>query len=71
VANATTTVRLRPVILAYLDELAGIGGYGRGRAGVMRRFIENGIVRAIELKVIAKRNAADFGESVTEDEDED
>jgi hypothetical protein len=33
---------------------------------------ENGIVRAIERNVIAKRDAADFGESaIDEDGDED
>lgn len=68
-SNPTTTVRLRPVILAYLDELASLGGYGKGRAGVMRRFIENGIVRALEQRVIDKKNAADFGET-PESEDE-
>ena len=36
----------------------------------MRRFIENGIVRAIEKKVIDKKNAADFGETVTDDDDD-
>jgi hypothetical protein len=70
--NPTVTVRLRPVIIAYLDELGSIGPYGKGRAGVMRRFIENGIVRAIERKVIEKRNAADFGEELeAEEEDEE
>jgi hypothetical protein len=70
-SNPTTTVRLRPVIIAYLDELAAIGGYGKGRAGVMRRFIENGIVRAIERKVVEKKNAADFGETIEGDDEED
>ena len=37
----------------------------------MRRFIENGIVRAIERKVIDKKNAADFGEAVDADDDDD
>jgi hypothetical protein len=37
----------------------------------MRRFIENGIVRAIERHVIEKKNAADFGESATDDKEED
>lgn len=57
-----TNVRLRPVILAYLDDLARIGCYGKGRSGVMRRFIENGISRAVERGVIVKRDAVDFGE---------
>jgi hypothetical protein len=69
--NPGTTVRLRPVIVAYLDELAAIGGYGKGRSGVMRRFIENGIVRAIEKKVVERKNAADFGEVVGGDTEDD
>lgn len=68
--NPIATVRLRPVILAYLDELAASGAYGKGRAGVMRRFIENGIVRAIERHVMEKKNAADFGETATDDAEE-
>lgn len=68
--NPARPIRLRPVVIAYLDELAAIGSYGKGRAGVMRRFIENGIVRAIERGVIEKKNAADFGEALS-DEDED
>jgi hypothetical protein len=67
--NPTITVRVRPIIKAYLDELSDIG-YGKGRAGVMRRFIENGVIRAIEKKVIEKKSAADFGET-PDDDDED
>lgn len=67
--NPSTTVRLRPVILAYLDDLAEIGGYGKGRAGVIRRFIENGVVRAIEGGVIEKKSAANFEETPADDED--
>ena len=63
-------LRLRPVIVAYLDELNRIGGYGKGRSGVIRRFIENGIARAIERKVVDKKSATDFGETGDEDEDE-
>lgn len=68
--NPVTPVRLRPVLVAYLDELARIGVYGKGRSGVMRRFIEDGIARAIERKVIEKRDAAAFGEVVDEDSGE-
>ena len=70
-ANPKETVRLRPVISAYLEELALTGAYGKGKAGVMRRFIENGIVRAIERKVIEKKNATDFGEAADPEDDED
>ncbi len=40
-ANTPVQVRLRPIVLAYLDELDRIGGYGKGRVGVIKRFIEN------------------------------
>lgn len=63
-------MRLPPVIVAYLDELSKIGGYGTGRAGVIRRFVENGIVRAIELRVIEKRVTADFCDAESEEDDD-
>jgi predicted DNA-binding protein len=65
-----TSIRLSPIIQAYLDDLAKLGAYGRGRAGVMRRFIENGIKDAIEKKVIAPRDVSEFGE-IDESDDED
>jgi hypothetical protein len=68
--NPVVPVRLRPIIVAYLDELARVGSYGKGRSGVMRRFIEDGITRQIERRIIEKRDAFDFGER-PEDEDED
>ncbi len=69
-SNKPIPVRLRPVIVAYLDELDRIGGYGKGRAGVIRRFVENGIARAIQRRVIDKKNAKDFGETADDDEEE-
>jgi hypothetical protein len=62
-----TTVRLEPIVRAYLKDLAKLGAYGKGRAGVMRRFIENGVAEAIEKKVIAPRDIADFGEETEDD----
>jgi hypothetical protein len=53
--------RLEPIDVAYLDDLARIGGYGRGRSGVIKRFIQNGIVEALEKAVIAKRSVEEFG----------
>lgn len=61
--------RLDPINIAYLDDLAKLGPYGSGRSGVMRRFIENGIKAALEAKVIASRDVADFGAGSEEDED--
>jgi hypothetical protein len=70
-ANPPVTVRLRPVMVAYLDELGRIGPYGKGKAGVIRRFVENGVRRAIERRVIEKRDGADFGEDFADEEEED
>jgi hypothetical protein len=70
-ANPPVTIRLRPVMVAYLEDLGRIGPYGKGRAGVIRRFIENGIQRAIERKVIEKRDAVDFGEALEDEEEEE
>jgi hypothetical protein len=58
------------VMIAYLDDLGRIGPYGKDRAGVIRRFVEAGVRVAIERAVIAKRDGADFGEDLT-DQDED
>ncbi len=68
-ANPPVTIRLRPVMIAYLDDLGRIGPYGKGKAGVIRRFVEAGIRVAIERGVIAKRDGADFGEDLTEDDE--
>jgi hypothetical protein len=62
-----TPVRLPPIIRAYLDDLAKLGAYGKGRSGVMRRFIEDGIKEAIEKKVIAPRDVSAFDEEAEED----
>ncbi len=71
-ANKAITVRLRPIVVAYLEELDRVGGYGKGKVGVIRRFVENGIADAIRDKVLDKKNAADLGEKPDdEDEDED
>jgi hypothetical protein len=37
--------------------------YGEGRAGVIRRFVENGIAREIRRKVIDKKTAQNFGKT--------
>lgn len=66
-----TSVRLTPIMRAYLDDLAKIGAYGKGRSGVMRRFIENGIKEAIEKKVIAPRDVSEFGEDAKSESGDD
>ena len=70
-ANPPVTIRLRPVMIAYLDDLGRIGPYGKGRAGVIRRFVENGVKQALERHAIDKRDGSDFGETFGEDEEED
>ena len=68
--NPKAECRLSPINHAYLNDLAKLGPYGKGKAGVMRRFIENGIKEALENKVIAARDIAEFG-GVEEEEDAD
>jgi hypothetical protein len=68
--NKPVLIRFRPVVLSYLDELSRIGGYGKGRAGVVRRFVENGIANELRQKILDKKSATDVGESPDEDEDE-
>ena len=63
--------RLAPINRAYLRDLAKIGSYGRGEAGVMRRLVENGICDAIEKGVILKRSPDDFEPAKAEPEVED
>jgi hypothetical protein len=69
-ANKPIPVRLRPVIHAYLAELDRIGGFGEGKAAIIRRFVQNGIANAIRDKVLEKKNAADLGEKL-DDETQD
>ena len=66
-ANKKAEVRLPPIIHAYIDDLAKLGAYGKGKSGVMRRFIENGVREALERNVIQPRDATDF----EDDEDDD
>jgi hypothetical protein len=68
--NPVIPVRLRPIIVAYLDELARIGAFGKGRSGVMCRFIEDGIARQIARQIIDRRDAIDFGEAPEDDEED-
>ena len=68
-ANPKLEVRLQPIMLAYLSDLAAIG-YGRGKTGVARRFIENAVTQALETQIIPKRNVSEFGgEEESEDAD--
>lgn len=67
--NPKAECRLSPINHAYLNDLAKLGPYGSGKAGVMRRFIENGIKDALEKGVIRTRNIDEFGGLQDEDEE--
>lgn len=68
-ANEKVSTRVEPIILAYLDDLAALGAYGKGRSGVVRRFIEIGIQTALEKDIIRKRNVADYPSEHTSDDE--
>jgi hypothetical protein len=68
--NPKASCRLAAINHAYLVDLAKLGPYGTGKASVMRRFIEAGIKEALEKQVIGKRDIAEFGD-VLEDDDAD
>jgi hypothetical protein len=68
-ANPKAQCRLEAINHAYLEDLAKLGAYGKGKSGVMRRFIENGIKEALEKRVIAPRNIEEFGGSVSDDDE--
>lgn len=68
--NPKASTRLEPIMHAYLDDLAALGSYGKGKSGVMRRFIENGVTAALEKGVIRPRNVADFPSVDGDEEDE-
>jgi len=59
-------LRLPRILHAYLDDLAKLGAYGKGKTGVMRRFIEDGIQKALSDKVIAARSVDQFDEEEDE-----
>ncbi len=69
-ANQKAECRLSEINHAYLNDLARLGAYGKGKAEVMRRFIENGIREALEKKVIAPRDISEFGEEGEGGDDE-
>jgi hypothetical protein len=68
-AKEKAQLRLEPIDHAYLTDLARIG-YGKGKSGVMRQFILNGIAQALEAKVIATSNVEEFGGSSDDDEED-
>jgi hypothetical protein len=59
-SNPKAETRLEPIMHAYLEDLAKLGAYGKGKSGVIRGFVEKGVQVALEKKVIAPRNAGDF-----------
>ncbi len=59
-ANPKIQCRLDQVSLAYLDDLVKVGAYGKDTTAVVRRFIENGILDALEKRMIEKRNVQEL-----------
>jgi hypothetical protein len=68
-ASPKAWTRLRPIQHAYLEELAKTGAYGKGKSGVIRYFIETGIVAALQGGVVEKKNIFEFGETLDETDD--
>lgn len=69
--NPKASARLRPIMHEYLLDLAKTGAYGKGKSGVVRRFVENGIMAAVQARVIPKRDVRDFGETIEDKDDDD
>jgi hypothetical protein len=42
-------------------------GYGKGKPGVARRFIENAVTAALETKIIPTRSASEFEDASDDD----
>jgi hypothetical protein len=59
-ASKPFPVRLRPIIDHYLKELVKAGAYGKTQHAVMVRFIENGVVAALQGNVLKREHVADF-----------
>ena len=68
-ANEKIPLRLPPILNAYLSDLADLGTYGKGKIGVARRFVEDGIQKALENDVIRKRSLKDFEDDTNEGAD--
>jgi hypothetical protein len=67
-ANRRAEFRLHALNHAYLDDLLNDGTYGGTKSEVMRRFVEEGIRKALNEGRITKRNIADFGGPVPSDD---
>ena len=59
-ATPPAQLRLPPILQDYVDDLLKEGTYGDSKSDVMRRFIDEGIRRALNEGRIAKRNPADY-----------
>ena len=51
-ANRKVEPRLSAIMHAYLEDIAALGAYGKGKSDVARAFIERGIQDLLEKKVI-------------------
>ena len=57
--NKKVEPRLRPIMHEYLKDLKKIG-YGKSKADVAQRSIENAVLDLVEKQVIAQRNEDDL-----------
>lgn len=64
--NPPAQLRLSPILHAYLDDLVSVGVFGKDKSAVMRRFIEEGIQRAMAANAVARKDVGDFGGSEEE-----
>ena len=60
-ANPKAYFRLHRMNHAYLEDLVREGTHGGTKSEVMRRFVEEGIRRALIAELISKRNIDDYG----------
>lgn len=59
-ATPPAQLRLPPMLQDYVDDLVKEGTYGDSKSEVMRRFIDEGIRKALNEARIAKRDPADY-----------
>lgn len=65
--NPKIEFRLPPIMHAYLEDLANMGAFGNGKTGVAKRFVELGVMNALDKKVIESRSIADFDVDTDDD----
>jgi hypothetical protein len=54
------SITLEPIIEDYIDELVRLGLYGATIGEVVKGFVRDGLVRALEYKMIERRTTRDY-----------